>query len=104
MDFKYQLLSLYLYRILPKKVEEIQSNSLSLSQQLDILKKVEEKLDDFTLDKLKSCLAKNPDLLNFTSKNYSMDFLIKTSYAPLVSVAVETYIFNLQIYFDRQNT
>jgi hypothetical protein len=88
-DVKNQLLSLHLYRFLPKKIEEIQSNSLSLSQQLDILKKVEEKLDGFALDKLKSCLAKNPDLLNFTSKNNSMDFLIKTSYAPLVSVAVE---------------
>jgi len=40
-DVKNQLLSLHLYRFLPKKIEEIQSNSLSLSQQLDILKKVE---------------------------------------------------------------
>ncbi len=84
-----QLLSLHPFRFLPEKVKYLESNSLSIRQQLDTIEEVKENLSDFALEKLENCLAKNPDLEEFTSESNNVDFRLRTAYSPLVSVTVE---------------
>jgi len=42
-----------------------------------------------SLEKLKSSLNKNPDILKFTNSDKDYDLKMQTKYAPLVSVDVE---------------
>jgi len=56
---------------------------------MDVIEEVKENLSGFALVKFENNLKKNPDLLKFVSKYNSLEFRVKTSEAPLVSVEVE---------------
>jgi hypothetical protein len=47
-----------------------------INQQLDIIEEVKKELNGYALDKLNSCLNKNPDLVQFTSYD-NLDFRLK---------------------------
>jgi hypothetical protein len=74
---------------LPKKITKLETKSLTIDQQLNIIEDIREGLTDFALEKLNNNLKKNPDFDRFISKNNSLEFKLKTLYAPLVSVDVE---------------
>jgi hypothetical protein len=79
---------IYFYRFLIPAITELERPSLKVSQQLAIIDDVMSKLELSIKSKLKSTLAKNPDLESFRSPN-QMDFLNKIRFAPLVSVEAE---------------
>jgi hypothetical protein len=71
-----------------KAIEDLQTQSLKVTKQMEILKSVEQKLSGNSLEKLRKSLTKNPDLKKLT-ENTDYDLNLKTRYAPLVSVEVE---------------
>jgi hypothetical protein len=71
-----------------KAIEDLQTQSLKVTKQMEIIKSVEQKLSGNSLEKLRKSLTKNPDLKKLT-ENTDYDFKLKTRYAPLVSVEVK---------------
>jgi hypothetical protein len=71
-----------------KAIEDLQTQSLKVTKQMEILKSVEQKLSGNSLEKLRKSLTKNPDLKKLT-ENTDYDFKFDTRYAPLVSIEVE---------------
>ena len=87
-----ELLSLHSFRKLPGIIEKLETSDLSVAEQLNLIEQTKEFLPEYCLAKLKNCLKKNPGLEDFTgfvSKNNSVEFRLKTTYAPLVSCDVE---------------
>ena len=74
---------------MPEKITELESNSLKVEEQMNIIREVKEFLPDYCLKKLENCLKKNPDLEAFNSEKKDLEFRCKTQYAPLVSCDVE---------------
>jgi len=80
-------LSHHEYRFLPEMITKFEKQGLKLSEQLDFLKEVKNKLSGYVLVILEQSLARNPDLNSFTL-NIDLTFRLKTLYAPLTSVDV----------------
>ena len=88
-DVKNELVEINSFNFLPDKIKELESASLTVTQQLGIIENVKRNLFGEYLNKLNNSLSKNPDLLKFTSEDNLIDHRIKTVFAPLVSVDVE---------------
>ncbi len=87
-NMKEQLLNLHNYRMLPKAIEKLESQSLKFQEQLDIVDEVKKSLSGSILQKLEKCLDKNPDLEKLRNSS-DINLKLKLFYAPLNSAAVE---------------
>jgi hypothetical protein len=87
------LLSLKSFNFMTIAITRLQSQSMKLSEYMDILNEVKSKLKSQSnqkfIEKLDKSLAKNTDLYRFTSDENSNNFKYLTSFAPLVSCDVE---------------
>lgn len=87
-QLRQELLSLHEFRFLPSRIDFLQSNTSTLSEQLKVLDDVKSKLSGYSLEKLDKSLMKNPDLEKFTSKTNSLQFRVKISHSPQPSLHV----------------
>lgn len=102
---KSELLEIKKFDLLPSSMTKLESEKLSITEQLNILNELKKTLPDFAIQKLNLCLDKNPDLEKFTDISNNYDFLQKTLYAPLNSSSVERSfsIMNYLLTNRRQN-
>lgn len=83
-----ELLSVAIFKFLPKSIQSLEAQGLPQREQLKILHCVKENLKRVYLERLNKSLEKNPDLVKLTD---SEDYAIrqKCAYAPLTTVDVE---------------
>jgi hypothetical protein len=86
---KSKLLEIIKLDFLTKAIKDLQNQGLKVSQQMEILNSVKEKLHGKSLEKIEKSLLKNPDLKKFINISNNYNFKIATKYSPLVSVDVE---------------
>jgi len=98
-QIKSKLLDLMDYKFLPEAIKKLEKSGLKAKGQLKILE-VKGKLKGNALQKLDKSLNKNPDLYSFTGENDSFEHLLKTKYAPLVSVDVERSFQPTNLYYE----
>lgn len=87
-DFKDEIVALHKFKFIPDFILKLETQGLKISEQTEVLDTLKKKLTGPSLAKLNSSLDKNPGFKSFT-ENDSVEFCIKTKYAPLVSVDVE---------------
>lgn len=101
--FEEEIVSITNFKKLPDYITAIETRSLSMVKQLKILTEVENYIDGIHRNKLLTSLRKNPDLFRFTT-NMSIEHIIKTKYAPLVSVDVERNFYVFKAFFRDNRT
>jgi hypothetical protein len=87
-DFKDEIVALHEFKFIPDLILKLETQGLKTSEQIEVLDTLKRKLTGPSLAKLNSSLDKNPGFKSFI-ENDSVEFRIKTKYAPLVSVDVE---------------
>lgn len=87
-DIEDQLIAIDSFSFLPQWIKKFESQGLSVEEQVQLIEEVEETLEDFAKEKLKSSLKKNPDYKKFVT-NMGYEHRRLTKYAPLTTVDVE---------------
>jgi len=72
-------------KVLSDKITKLETRNLSKDTQWEILNETREKLNGSRREKLKSILARNPDLLRVMEKS-DLEFRVRTKLAPLILV------------------
>lgn len=83
-NLRIQISRLLKFKILTQNIKEIQNQSLTVRNQMNIIEKLQKSLSGFCLTKLNNCISKNPDLDSFLNDLSPEEF-----HAPLTTVDVE---------------
>ena len=94
-----QMSELSKFKILTDNIEKIESKSLTLKCQLEIITELKMKLPYYAKAKLEKCLLKNPDLQYYENTTNPNDF-----YAPLTTVAAERSFSVYKSFYSKNRT
>ena len=93
-----EMTELLKFKILTDRIKKIESKTLTLRQQLEMISELKIKLPDYAKAKLVKCVRKNPDLEYFENTSNPNEF-----YAPLTTVAAErSFSVYKSFYSDRR--
>lgn len=86
-NLEQSLFTLHGYKFLTDAITKLESQGMTVEQQLAVVSSVKSKLSGDELEKLNKVLSKNPDLNFF--RDLPVDYKIKANFAPMTSVDVE---------------
>lgn len=92
VNLEFQLLSIQNCFFLKDVIKKLETQGLSVIEQLELLEEAKQNLPQFAKEKLNSCLSKNTGFNLFISKfedSNDYSFKQRVQYAPLVTVDVE---------------